>query len=179
MRASCLALLPSLLVLIALLAHPTPARACTGCPESVAEVVRDADRVIVATVVGVSPTAGYRFEVERIVKGNAPPIVELTPGGQRDYPLGSRWILLLFPGHGLDTANTWQVETDGTLVVPGPFDAPSTLAAFIALVEAPATDAARDDPPRSLDPGRMLLLAAALVAGWWLGLWRSSRPASG
>jgi hypothetical protein len=122
-----------------------PAVACTGCLEPMGDVVGRADRVLIGTFLSVSETGGDRFSVERVLKGSAPAVVSFPAGSARDFAVGSRWILVLYPGHELDTVNAFEVEPDGTVVPPGPFDTPTTLAGFIAWFATPATDSA--DPP--------------------------------
>ena len=148
--------------------RPASTLACTGCPEPLADVVRDADRVLLGTFLDASETVGYRFSVERVLKGDAPSVVRFPPGSIRAFTVGSRWILVLYPGHTLDTVNAWQVESDGRVISPGPFDAPTTLTGFIAWFEMPGTSTALSVAPPT-PPAPLPYLAAATVVGLALG----------
>jgi hypothetical protein len=139
---------------------PQSTVACTGCAEPLSDVVGPADRVLLGTITSASETGGYTFAVERVLKGNAPSVVDFPPGSIRTFTVGSRWILVLYPGHALETVNAFRVEPDGTVVSPGPFDAPTTLTAFIAWFAAPATDTLSSSP---LPPTWPLVFVLAFV----------------
>ena len=160
-------LLACLVLGVIALARPIPALACTGCQEPLADIVRNADRVLVATVASGSQSSGYRFTVAMVLMGDAASAVSFAPSVRRDYPVGSRWILVLYPGHGLDTVNAWQVRPDGRLISPGPFDAPTTLAGFIAFFQAPATDTTAA-PDRAPNVGEPAALGAVFLVGFGL-----------
>ena len=164
-------LLACLMLGIIALARPIPALACTGCQEPLADIVRNADRVLVATVASGSQSSGYRFTVAMVLMGDAASAVSFAPSVRRDYPVGSRWILVLYPGHGLDTVNAWQVRSDGRLISPGPFDAPTTLAGFVAF--------SRPRPPTRLRP-RIALPTSESPLPWARYSWLASdlRPES-
>lgn len=145
---------------------PGPAVACTGCSEPLSDVVGPADRVLLGTFTAASETAGYSFEVDRVLKGSAPSVVQFPPGADRSFTVGSRWILVLYPGHALETVNAFAVEPNGTVVSPGPFDAPTTLAPFVAWFAAPATDAVASSPVPPVLPVVFVLAFLLLVARW-------------
>lgn len=163
MRRVGLSLAISLVALMAV-AHASPASACTGCSEPLADVVAPADRVVVVTVTQASAVA-YTFHVDQALKGASSDALTFPVASGREYPLGSRWILVLYPGHGLDTVNAWGIEPDGSLIDPGPFDAPTTLEGFVAFFAAPATATAPDSLAGPSGPAPVILLAIAALAG--------------
>ena len=59
---------------------PQSTVACTGCAEPLSDVVGPADRVLLGTITSASETGGYTFAVERVLKGNAPSVVDFPPG---------------------------------------------------------------------------------------------------
>jgi hypothetical protein len=140
---------------------PRPALGCTGCLEPLADVVGPADRVLLGTFLAASETTGYRFSVERALKGSSSTVVDFAPGASQTFTAGSRWILVLYPGHELDTVNAFAVEPNGTVVAPGPFDTPKTLAAFIAWFATPPTDTVASSPAASTSA---VVLAAVFLS---------------
>jgi len=149
----------SLLVAVGL-SRPAPAAACTGCSETLADLVKGADRIDLVEVRSATTSGGYVFLVQRVFKG--PPAAQLTfpiAGALQAFPVGTRWILVLAPGHGLDFANAFAVEPDGRVLPGGPFDVPATLAGWDAAFGLPATDTA----PGS--DGPMSLLAILAIVG--------------
>jgi hypothetical protein len=170
-----IASIAGLVLLTGALARPLGAVACTGCSEPLADVVREADRVLLVTVADASQASGTTFTVQRVLKGQASGVLSFPSGATQDYPIGSRWILVLYPGHGLDTANAWRVEPDGRVVASGPFTLPATLAGFLAFF-MPATDAVPTDPGSFPTPADLLVLGAALLVVIGLVTWRARRP---
>jgi len=168
-----------IVVLVALLAaatafgltRPAPAAACTGCWETLNDLVKGADRIALVRVAS-APAGSYVFRVEQVFKG--PAATQLTfpiDGALQVFPVGSRWILVLAPGHGLDFANAFAVEADGRVVPGGPFDIPTTLAGWYAAFRLPATDTAPPAPGQGI-PAWFLLTLAAVGSVCWLATMR-------
>lgn len=164
---SFLALIGALTVVMLVgLSRPAAAAACTGCPETLTDLVKRADRIDLVEV-GSAPAGNYVFHVEQVFKG--PATTQLTfpvAGALQLFPTGTRWILVLAPGHGLDFANAFAVEADGRVVPGGPFAIPTTLAGWYAAFGLPATDTATPAPGQGIPAWLLLSLAVAGSLGW-------------
>ena len=153
------------------LTRPAPAAACTGCAETLTDLAKGADRIALVQVAS-APAGSYVFQVAQVFKG--PAATQLTfpiAGALQVFPVGTRWILVLAPGHGLDFANAFAVEADGRVVPGGPFDIPTTLAGWYAAFGLPATDTATPAPGQGI-PAWFLLSLAGVGAFCWLATMR-------
>ena len=148
------------------LTRPTSAAACTGCAETLTDLVKGADRIVLVQVV-TGPIESYVFRVEQVFKGPAMTQLMFPVAGSLEvFPVHSRWILVLAPGHGLDFGNAFAVETDGRVLPGGPFDVPTTLAGWYAAFGLPATDTATPAPGQGTPAWFLLSLVAAGSLGW-------------
>jgi hypothetical protein len=162
------------LLLLPGLVRPATAVACTGCLESFRDTVGTADRVLLGTFVTAASDGSYRFRVERALRGSARGVIVFAPGAVSDFAVGSRWILVLYPKQGLDTAVAFEVRPNGSIAPAGPFESPATLTAFEAWFGIPQTDTS-PAPTRRRAPAWPLLLIPAVAAAVAVTIRRTGR----
>ncbi len=175
--------IPCLAVAMVVLALLTPpaARACAGCSMPLREAISETDYGVVAVVERSSPDGSRDLRVTDVFEGSPRTHLAFGPDPRAiDLPDGTRWILFGASSHGLDARWTvaWQVLPGGRLMPPPgpPLDAPTTLAAFVRLFAAPATNTVTA-PPRQLDwVGGVAVLAAAATIGAWAARRRGQSP---